>query len=73
LEHAPVDVIIRPRASSDGADWLMEIVEAELAIAQLLAAKRKVMRTDPAREQVLWTRYHDRLRDMKRQLDAVVM
>jgi hypothetical protein len=62
-----------PRTSIEDIDWLVEVSNAELAIDQLLAAKRRTMRSDPVREQVLWTRYHERLVAMKRKLDAVTM
>lgn len=65
--------IQHPRVSTEDVEWLVEIATAELAISKLLAAKRVTLLRSPTHEQVLWTRHYDRLRAMKRQLDAVVM
>ena len=66
-------MIIRPRISEDDPEWLIEVSNAEVAIDRLLDAKRQTVAENPQRETVLWTRYHDRLKAMKRKLDAVVM
>ena len=67
------DASQRPCISCEDTEWLVEIATAEQAISVLLAAKRSTLRRSPAHEQVLWIRYSDRLRLMKRELDAVVM
>lgn len=66
-------VIHRPRASDEDTEWLVEVATAELAIQNLLNAKRATFKGSPEREQILWTRYYERLRLIKRHLDAVVM
>lgn len=53
--------------------WLQEIEATEAAVNLLLDAKRAVLNLDPQHEQVLWARHVDRLRRIKRKLDAVCL
>jgi hypothetical protein len=62
--------IVRPRIAIDDPEWLAEIHNVEIAVNALLEAKRRTLREDPVREQVLWLRYVERLRAAKRKLDA---
>ncbi len=62
-----------PLTSKEDSTWLLEMAAAEYAVDRLLDAKRKVLADDPQHEQVLWARHVDRLRAIKRKLDAVCM
>ena len=63
----------RPQCQPDDPGWLVEIAAAERAVNALLEVKRSAMREDPQIEQLLWSRHIDRLRQIKRKLDAVCM
>lgn len=63
----------RPLNAIDDTTWLLEITAAEYAVDRLLDVKRKALNDDPEHEHVLWSRHIDRLRAMKRKLDAVCM
>lgn len=67
-----------PRASlpltvTNDSTWVLEITAAEYAVEQLFQAKRQVLLGDPHHEQVLWARHIERLRLIKRKMDAVCM
>lgn len=59
-----------PISSIDDSEWEAEIHAVEIAVMALIDAKRQVLRDDPQREQVLWNRYVERLRYIKRHMDA---
>lgn len=63
----------KPRASFTDRTWMVEIAATEQAVDLLLFAKRTALRDDPEYEQVLWARHVERLREIKRKLDAVCM
>jgi hypothetical protein len=63
----------RALPACDDTTWLLEISAAEYAINLLLDAKKQALQADPQHEHVLWIRYADRLRQIKRKMDAVCM
>jgi hypothetical protein len=63
----------KPLNLYEDSAWLVEIDAAERAVDLLLEAKRHALGHDPQHEQVLWARHIERLRQIKRKLDAVCM
>jgi hypothetical protein len=63
----------QPQIATEDPTWQIEIALVESAVQRLFDAKRSVLADDPHHEQVLWARYIDRLRVIKRKLDAVCM
>jgi hypothetical protein len=63
----------QPQISAEDSAWLLELAAAEYAVDRLLDVKRAALRDDPQHEQVLWARHVERLRVIKRKLDAVCM
>jgi hypothetical protein len=61
-----------PRVDLNTA-WDLEVEFVESAIDNLLALVRYTRKEDFRMETVLWRRHHERLWNMKRKLDAVVM
>lgn len=57
----------------DDSTWVLEIEATERAVDSLLRAKRLALTNDPWHEQVLWGRHVERLRQIKRKLDAACL
>lgn len=51
--------------------WQAEIAVLDAAVSAMLTAKRTLREVDPEREHVLHMRHIKRLRDIKRQMDAI--
>lgn len=62
-----------PVVITDDDTWQDEIAAVDHAVSALLEAKRKLLRTDPQYETVLWSRNYERLRTIKRKLDAICL
>lgn len=65
--------IPQSRDLADPNDWTEELAAAEFAISALRQVVQLTRADDPQNEQMLWRRHYERLWNMKRQLDAVVM
>lgn len=52
-------------------EWVEEIEALERAVDVLLELKRTVLRENPRRESALWYRHVERLRAIKRKVDAI--
>jgi hypothetical protein len=61
----------KPVNSLTDTTWLAEIDNVEVAVDELLEAKRWALRNDPQKEHVLSLRYNARLMRIKRRLDAI--
>lgn len=61
----------KPVISTLDVEYISEIDEVDRAILKLLDRKRQLLREDPQREHVLHMRYVERLRRIKRHMDAI--